>query len=208
MNLRDRYAASAHRLPVQCEHYEPGEDGRRCVHYLANGACARPDEFMCVEWLRANGHPAPVVTARAESLAASPVTLAVASVAVADEAPRASTPRDLFGRPVVPPVERARPPVAAAASAVPTHALLPALTEADVASFRALGAEVAFDVPEVGEIWLVAEYRDADRREIRLDHAAMLASLCAALPGSRIAAFARPGDRAVVAAPTPAEATR
>ena len=39
---------------IACAKYVPGE-GRRCVHY-ADGPCLRPDEFMCVEWLSANGY--------------------------------------------------------------------------------------------------------------------------------------------------------
>jgi len=48
---------------IACAKYAPG-GGRRCAHY-ADGACLRPDEFMCVEWLRANGYaPDPLVGAR------------------------------------------------------------------------------------------------------------------------------------------------
>ena len=39
---------------IACAKYVPG-GGRRCVHY-ADGACLRPDEFMCGEWLKANGY--------------------------------------------------------------------------------------------------------------------------------------------------------
>ncbi|MBI5549078.1 MAG: hypothetical protein HY901_34775 [Deltaproteobacteria bacterium] len=39
---------------VACGKYMPGT-GRSCLHYLPGGPCNRPDEFMCVEWLRANG---------------------------------------------------------------------------------------------------------------------------------------------------------
>ena len=39
---------------VDCPKYVAGV-GRRCVHY-ADGPCLRPDEFMCREWLRANGY--------------------------------------------------------------------------------------------------------------------------------------------------------
>jgi hypothetical protein len=41
-------------LQISCLRYVAG-DGRRCAHYR-DGACARPDEFMCVEWLRSNGY--------------------------------------------------------------------------------------------------------------------------------------------------------
>ena len=50
---------------ITCEKYTRGED-KRCIHDAANGACALPDEFMGVEWLKANGpkhaHSVPVVT--------------------------------------------------------------------------------------------------------------------------------------------------
>lgn len=42
------------RPEISCPKYLP-VDGRRCVHY-GDGPCLRPDEFMCVEWLRANGY--------------------------------------------------------------------------------------------------------------------------------------------------------
>jgi len=40
-----------------CPKYDPIAGQKRCKHYLANGACALPSEFMCVEWLKRNGHP-------------------------------------------------------------------------------------------------------------------------------------------------------
>ena len=53
------------RLPITCPKYEPVAGTKRCRDYHPNGACGLPDEFMCVEWLKANGHaaPAPVTTA-------------------------------------------------------------------------------------------------------------------------------------------------
>jgi hypothetical protein len=41
---------------ITCLHYEPTSQSRRCRWYIANGACARPDEFMCVECLKTNGY--------------------------------------------------------------------------------------------------------------------------------------------------------
>jgi hypothetical protein len=46
----------AARARVKCPHYEPLPGTSRCRSYYPNGACARPDELMCVEWLRANGY--------------------------------------------------------------------------------------------------------------------------------------------------------
>lgn len=42
-----------------CAHYEPLAASRRCRSYLDGGGCARPDEFMCVEWLNANAPKSP-----------------------------------------------------------------------------------------------------------------------------------------------------
>jgi hypothetical protein len=55
MPLADLLEASPAGPPpdVTCTRYEPGAR-RRCASYLTNGACAHPDEFMCVEWLRLN----------------------------------------------------------------------------------------------------------------------------------------------------------
>jgi hypothetical protein len=39
---------------ISCEKYLRSE-GRRCAHYLANGACALATDFMCVVWLKVNG---------------------------------------------------------------------------------------------------------------------------------------------------------
>lgn len=44
---------------ITCAKYEPIEGSRRCRHYLDDGACLRPDELMCIEWLKRNGHPVP-----------------------------------------------------------------------------------------------------------------------------------------------------
>ena len=42
-----------------CPRYDPAPGSRRCRHYLKGGPCALPSEFMCIEWLKANGHPLP-----------------------------------------------------------------------------------------------------------------------------------------------------
>ncbi len=53
-------------MSFDCPTYEPVAGGRRCRAYLSNGGCARDDQLMCVEWLRANprlsGRPAAPAT--------------------------------------------------------------------------------------------------------------------------------------------------
>ncbi len=93
---------AAERPPgITCEKYTRGE-GKRCIHDAANGACALPDEFVGVEWLKANGpkhtHSVPVVT----------------------EPPKPAPPaRDLFGNTV---------PEVASTPATPNPATPPAPT--------------------------------------------------------------------------------
>ncbi|HEV2743514.1 MAG TPA: hypothetical protein VGV91_10185, partial [Rubrobacter sp.] len=62
--------SDAPRPPVTCPHYDPLPGARRCRHYVPNGACERPDELMCVEWLKANGSAKAV--ARAAGAPAAP----------------------------------------------------------------------------------------------------------------------------------------
>lgn len=158
--------------PVSCPKYEPVPGSRRCRDYLPNGACTRPDEFMCVEWLKANGH------VRAPNPPPEPTP--------------APLGRDLFGAPYVPPSEApARARAATPAPAATTAPATPAVTATALASFQALGAEVRVESHELGELWLVPAYTGADRQELSLEHAALLATLCSALPSARITALVR-----------------
>ena len=135
-----------------CSHYDPVPGGKRCRHYLDGGPCDRPDEFMCIEWLKANGHAAP---------------------------PSESPPReDVEPAPATPPE---LPPARA-------------ITDEQIASFKALGAEVCIGLVGGGSVWLVPEYTGADREELSVEHAATLAALCAVFPGTGVIAFQRLGE--------------
>lgn len=156
--------------PITCPHYESIPGSRRCRSYDPSGACLRPDTFMCLEWLKVNPGP---------SLSPTPPV-------PPPQLPRPSTPR-LFA---LEPTEPSRPLAAAARPSTPAAAPLPlAFGEADVASFRARGQAVCLRSEGVGELWLVPEYTASDRRELSLQHAALLATLCAAFPGARVVAF-------------------
>ena len=41
---------------ITCPKYEPAAGTKRCQHYWSNGSCALPTEFMCIEYLKRNGH--------------------------------------------------------------------------------------------------------------------------------------------------------
>ncbi len=133
------------RLPITCARYEALPGSKRCRHYHPNGACGLPDEFMCVEWLKANGHPAPASSA--------------------------------------PPSTRAE------------LGALRTITDADIASFKALGVEVRLESADLGDVWLVPTYTSAERLELSVEHAALLAAVCAAFPGARVTSFSRPARR-------------
>ena len=156
-------------LPITCPKYEPVTGTKRCRHYQANGACGLPDEFMCVEWLKANGQAPPAT------------------------APVSPPARDLFGQPVAtkpsapPKPERVSLP-APRREEVP---LVRTLADADLASFKALGVEVRLATDDLGDVWLVPVYTGADRQELSVDHAALLATMCSALPGAHVTALVR-----------------
>lgn len=52
----DRSPASDRPPGITCEKYLRGES-KRCAHYT-DGICTRADEFVCLEWLKANHRPA------------------------------------------------------------------------------------------------------------------------------------------------------
>jgi len=75
MAIKDRLkpaSASVEQSGFTCPHYDPPPDDKRCRHFIANGSCALPDVFMCVEWLKANGHSVPAERGYAFSHKAGP----------------------------------------------------------------------------------------------------------------------------------------
>lgn len=173
---------------ITCEKYVRSE-GKRCVHYLAGGSCSLPDEFMCVEWLKANG-PKP----------RQPQPPLLISEPESSPEPQ---PRDLFGNPV-PAVElparvskpkpAAAPPPLVNSAMEPTSSVidveqLRGFTTEDIASFKALGVEVQLHSESYGEFWLVPDYTGQSRKEITPEHAATLLGVLSVFPGSRVVAF-------------------
>ncbi|CAM4542983.1 ABM domain-containing protein [Myxococcus xanthus] len=65
------------------------------------------------------------------------------------------------------------------------------LTDADIASFKALGAEVCFASEAYGEVWLVPAYTGQARKELTPEHAATLVRVLSAFPGSRVLSFTK-----------------
>ena len=188
---------------ITCPHYEAIPGGKHCRHYLDNGACSLPTEFMCVEWMKANGHLVEDVAPKpAAATPESPLRQALAS-----------SPLDLFGNPNpdYQPSKASRPAppkpsdrregtraVPAPAVSTPTDdtdtdtAERPpprGLTTEDIDSFKALRAEVCLSSDAFGEVWLVPEYTGQDRKEITPEHAATICRVIEAFPGSRVVSF-------------------
>lgn len=163
---------------ITCEKYVRGE-GKRCRHYLPNGGCALPDELMCVEWLKANGHRAPVAAdSRAKDLFGNPV----ADKAISKPAPKAL--------PVVSSKASDGEPQPASETAPPIDVdQLRGLTTEDITSFKALGVEVCLQSEAYGELWLVPAYTGQPRKEITPEHAATVMRVLSVFPGSRVTAF-------------------
>jgi hypothetical protein len=164
---------------ITCEKYTRGE-GKRCIHFASNGACTLPDEFMCVEWLKANGHGKRALPVVEEAPAPKPIA------------------RDLFGNPlpeVATPTPKASTPIALAprpdADAQPAVDVdqLRGFTTDDIESFKALGVEVLLHSVAFGDVWLVPAYTGRERKEITPEHAATLARVMSVFPGSHIASF-------------------
>lgn len=192
---------------ITCPHYEAIPGRKHCRHYLQNGACARPDELMCSEWLKANGHaakhsPVTSVSARHVPLSeSSPVDLF--GNPNPDYRPEAETKHttDLFGNPVPEPKQpkrttptQQRPtaathPPASASQTAEEPALLRGLTTEDIDGFKQLGVEVCLESEAFGEVWLVPEYTGRDRKELTPEHAATIARVMAAFPGSKVVSF-------------------
>lgn len=194
MALAERFATPSAVRPegITCEFFSAPEGTKRCSHYVGRGACGLEDEFMCVEWLRVNGHP-------------SHKSLPIAPEPMAPPSAEPPIERDLFGNPVkrvelpraakvaadspAPPRSTPREPLPV--EALPTAPLVVRnLSDEDVAAFEKLGVEVCLSTASCGEIWLVPAYTDTPgRQEISIRDAATLAALCAAFPGAQIVGF-------------------
>jgi len=183
---------------ITCSHYEALPGRKHCRHYLENGACSRPDEFMCIEWLKANGHaqatPSRVASVSADRSQAKQQKLSE------------SSPVDLFGNPnpdykpkrttptqqrptAASPSPAPRPTPTEAEAPIVEAAPLRGFTDEDIASFKALGVQVCIESEAVGEVWLVPAYTDQQRKELTPDHAATIARVVEAFPGSRVVSF-------------------
>ncbi len=165
------------RPPITCTRYDAVPGTKRCRHYKANGACSLPHEFMCVEWLKVNGpvgRPVGPVTPPTPP----PLTRTLFGDALATAPPRRSS------------APSSKPPVAdpGPVGEPPSTRLV---TDADITSFKALGVEVRLASDDLGELWIVPEYTGAERHELSVEHAALIAAVTSAFPGARVTALVK-----------------
>ena len=193
MSLADLYRADRAK-PTEtssftCLHYDAPPGEKRCRHYLKNGSCARPDEFMCVEFLKANGQVVPASTPAANEPAKPIDSL--------PPAPKVAT--DLFGNPLPDP-PRPAPAKPSASRAPALHVVrdtappeerepLRGYTTEDIEGFKKLGVEVCLRSDSFGEVWLVPQYTGRDRKELTPEHAATISRVLEAFPGSQVVSF-------------------
>lgn len=188
---------------IECPKWEPkGEGSKRCKHYAEGGACALPDEFMCVEWLRLNDPDAYRQQAEARQGG-------IGEVANGPQSPaEPATPRD---RPMDPspgangaqrPSEAEQPApkrhLGTAKLKVPDElataprAFDPALiSDASLAELEAAGIEIEVGSADLDPVWLVPEHTGLDRAELTYRMARTLLVTMSVFPGSHLRALRR-----------------
>jgi hypothetical protein len=172
-------AAAGSSAAVDCAEYVALAGSRRCRFFEDGGGCAIAGRSECVVWRRANpGLPGPAAEAPG-----APQRLQQELFAGAQEP--APAPRRPAAAPSPTPAQRRAPGADSGA------ALAGPVSEADVAAFRGMHAEVCLDLPGLGETWIVPELTGQDRREILPEQLAFLANTAAAFPGSRVVALRR-----------------
>ncbi|WP_426747397.1 hypothetical protein VZQ01_07970 [Myxococcus faecalis] len=170
---------------VTCEAYVRGE-GKHCFHYRTGGRCTLPSVGgTCTEWLKVNRQARPPRDVAAPPVPAPPTKAAPVAV-------------DLFGHPLPESDSKKPAPAPASKPAPPVPSpdvkglaaqALRGLTDEDIASFKALNAEVCFASETYGKVWLVPAYTGQARRELTPEHAATLVRVLSAFPGSRVLSF-------------------
>lgn len=155
-------------LPVgiDCRRWEAKEEGKKaCLHYAGRGACGLKDEFVCYEWAKVN----PSKAQGFEGSWALPLWDGM-------EAPEGWKER---GRVIL-------------GYAPPESFKGDLLTDAAVDSLTGQALVTVLESPDLGEVFLVPEYTDAERVELTYADIRTLTLMCNALPGSRIKSIKRP----------------
>jgi len=195
------HAMTERNRTITCPHFRAQAGSRRCADYITNGSCRRPDEGMCVEWLRLK-HGIELPSCQVEPKRPD------ADAHIASAASPSPRPRDLFGKGIEQPASKLRPTTSPSTTVVTPNRPKPsgstlleasppirAVTEADVASFKAAGIEACIETEPLGPVWIVADYTDQPRPELKLEHAMVLAAVASVFPDARVTALKRPLNR-------------
>jgi hypothetical protein len=172
-------------LRSECRDYVPTRGGHQCQHYAGEGACKRPDYFMCVVWAKRNPEAMYHVERPAKK---SP-----------SEKP--SEPR----RDAVQPEEKyPSKPATAQVYDLSAHGVArrdggqhllehpELLTEAAVAALCKLGIEVTVKTSAGTEVTLVPELTEAERCELTFEHARTIVMVLQVFPGATIEHIVKP----------------
>jgi hypothetical protein len=155
---------------IECPKYQALPNSKRCTHFVEGGACALPEELMCVEWLRANGHPTP-----------TPTPMPAAKLFQLEPPKPAPVAPTRPATPMMPPYVCVESIDRRPAEPLPADRLQ---------AFKALGVEVELDVGGA-PVHLVPDYTGQDRIELSVEHAATLRLLLDSFPGARVVGFGR-----------------
>ena len=189
MSISSRYSKIDKIKKITCPNYKPIEGSKRCINYLNNGACSRPDENMCIEWLKVNAHKN--ITAN------NPDTQNISHQQNHQPPPSHIDTKvqvDLFGNPVKINISDASSKATESKPDLLNTENIPVvrnITDEDIASFKALNVEVCIRSKEIGDIWLVSEYTGKDRKEISVRDATTLACINYIFPGAKITSFTK-----------------
>lgn len=165
------------------------ESTNRCARYEHPGACPHADHPVCEVWLQAN--PKAVIPPQLLTQIPSDYRRQVVAGTYFSDGWRERLRGELepASEPVSGPMAS---PVEAEATELPEGFVMP--SQAEIASFKALNAEVCFVSAANGkQVWLVPEYTmhraGEGRPELSVDDALTLVRLLAAFPGARVTEF-------------------
>lgn len=87
MALKDIVRPTIERPPgITCEKYVRGEEGKRCVHYVANGSCASTSHQRSTHWLTRNSSPARLASVCGACCPSSPIGSPILASAASNNA--------------------------------------------------------------------------------------------------------------------------
>jgi hypothetical protein len=178
---------------ITCPKWEPITEGKKgCRHYDPNdgkqGLCLLPDEYICVEWQKANQH----------LMSVPPVTTRPAPAAT----PQAAGQLHLGGAPLgtQKPHQRSARPASGQNSAPvpldPSPNVLVSISPEQVDELERAGLEVQLisESELIPDIWLVKKYTGKSRTEITYQSASTIRMIADVFPGARIVAINKPEE--------------